>query len=701
MLPVPVLDDERFREIMEYARSMIPRVSPEWTDFNAHDPGITFLELFAFLKESQQYHLDQIGPRNLQKFLKLLGMTPLGAAGARTRAEVAGVSRRLPSGLRLMAGQIPFELEEPMEPPGGALADGFVWDGFRRTAFSAQDSGRNGRLRLQVLPRGPEEDWGWYLRFDGAWERGMVLNLHLWLRQDWPVRRNEPEEGFAPLVKLAWEARTDQGWEEMELLEDETWGLLVSGSIRLRFPGTLSQTGEPRQGTALEPGYWIRVRLTQGWYDVAPVVTGLSARMATLVQRETLALCREGMLERGTFRTGGMLPAVGEYALFRGQPDGTWTEVAGVTRETEGALVRFRTQTQDTGPVLLLCWREEFGPKRMLGQGTGFPDQWFELGRRGQLGEKFRLLVEEPDQPGIWRLWQPVEDFDGSGPEDRHYLLEEETGLVRFGDCIHGMAPEGKILIAGQAVTLGAGGNVKAGSIRELHPEDAAALGLRREEIRVENPDNASGGRGPEGQEACFRRCRMELKTTRRAVTYEDYETLVRQTPGLMIAGCKAIPVRELPRPDGSYEEGCVTVVVEPYAQGREEALSSGYERNILAHLETRRMLGTKVALLSPEYVGITVYAEILSQSHYVDARARIQRAVEDYFRQGWAFGAPVRYSSLYGIIDTLDCVKRVVALTIDAQGRGISRGTNGDVILPHNGLAVLRGGQYQVRPGE
>ena len=77
MLPIPVLDDESFQEIVEQARSMIPRLAPDWTDFNHHDPGITFLELFAFLKESQQYHLDQIGPRNRQKYLKLLGMERL------------------------------------------------------------------------------------------------------------------------------------------------------------------------------------------------------------------------------------------------------------------------------------------------------------------------------------------------------------------------------------------------------------------------------------------------------------------------------------------------------------------------------------------------------------------------------------------------------------------------------------------------
>ena len=112
-------------------------------------------------------------------------------------------------------------------------------------------------------------------------------------------------------------------------------------------------------------------------------------------------------------------------------------------------------------------------------------------------------------------------------------------------------------------------------------------------------------------------------------------------------------------------------------------------------------MLGTKVALLAPAYVGITVYAEILSQPHYVDARERIQAAVADFFREGWEFGAPVRYSALYGIIDTLDCVQGIESLTIDAQGKGITRGTNGDVILPYNALAVLKNASYQVRPAE
>ncbi len=701
MLPVPVLDDEQFGQIVEYARSMIPRVSPEWTDFNAHDPGITFLELFAFLKESQQYHLDQIGPRNQQKFLKLLGVRPRGTSAARTRAMVSGSTQWLPSGVRFQAGIIPFETAEPMVQTGGRLQDGFVWDGHRRMAFSAADSGRSGKLQLQVLPLEARDDCGWYLRFDGPWQADDTLELYLWIRQDWQVRRNPPGKHFTPLVQLKWECLTQKGWERMMVSEDETHGLLFSGNVRLESIGAPVVTESPQPGAALEPGCWIRVRPVQGCYDVPPVVTGISERMVPLVQRETIAQCLATELREGNLWAEGMIPATGEFALFTQEPDGVWQERSGVRRMLQGELVRFYLPGRKTAPALLLSWREDFGPRRMLGQGSGFPDQSYELGRTGQLKDSFQLMVEEPDRPGDWCLWQRVEDFDASGPEDRHYILEEQTGVVRFGDCIRGMAPEGAILIAGQAVSLGAGGNVKAGSIRKLHPEDAATLELRAEEILVNNPDNAFGGRAPESYEDCFRRCRLELRRTQRAVTYGDYELLVRQTPGLMISNCKAIGVQELPRPDGSLDEGCVTVVVEPYAEGREGHLSPGYEKNILDHLESRRMLGTKVMLLSPEYVSITIYAEIQSQPHYVDARARIQSAVEEYFRQGWEFGAPVRYSTLYGIMDTLDCVRRVVSLTIDAQGRGISRGTNGDVILPHNGLAVLTGAGYQVRPAE
>ena len=47
MIPVVNLDNQNFEEIFENARKKIPKIYPEWTDYNEHDPGITFLQLFS------------------------------------------------------------------------------------------------------------------------------------------------------------------------------------------------------------------------------------------------------------------------------------------------------------------------------------------------------------------------------------------------------------------------------------------------------------------------------------------------------------------------------------------------------------------------------------------------------------------------------------------------------------------------------
>src|ERR1041385_4562907 len=78
------LDDKTFEVLVEASTKLIPRYSPEWTDHNRHDPGITLIELFAWLTEMQQFYLDAIGPESYLKFLKLLGTKPAPAVAART-----------------------------------------------------------------------------------------------------------------------------------------------------------------------------------------------------------------------------------------------------------------------------------------------------------------------------------------------------------------------------------------------------------------------------------------------------------------------------------------------------------------------------------------------------------------------------------------------------------------------------------------
>ena len=76
-LLLPKLDDKPFAKIFEDARSLIPSNTAEWTDHNVHDPGITFLDLFAWLAEIQQYRLDRTSAASYARFFSLMGLAPL------------------------------------------------------------------------------------------------------------------------------------------------------------------------------------------------------------------------------------------------------------------------------------------------------------------------------------------------------------------------------------------------------------------------------------------------------------------------------------------------------------------------------------------------------------------------------------------------------------------------------------------------
>lgn len=71
-LPLPVLDDRTYAELADEARALIPGLAPAWTDHNPSDPGITLVELFAWLVEMQHFRADQVPPEHTRAFLSLL-----------------------------------------------------------------------------------------------------------------------------------------------------------------------------------------------------------------------------------------------------------------------------------------------------------------------------------------------------------------------------------------------------------------------------------------------------------------------------------------------------------------------------------------------------------------------------------------------------------------------------------------------------
>jgi hypothetical protein len=66
------LDDLTWEKLNAEARSLIPSNSGEWTNFNPSDPGITLLELFAYISEGLMYELNRISSKNVLAFLRLI-----------------------------------------------------------------------------------------------------------------------------------------------------------------------------------------------------------------------------------------------------------------------------------------------------------------------------------------------------------------------------------------------------------------------------------------------------------------------------------------------------------------------------------------------------------------------------------------------------------------------------------------------------
>ncbi len=81
-LPEIQLDDRRFQDLVSEARLRIHRACPEWTEHNVSDPGITLIELFAWMTEMTIYRLNRVPDKLHVALLELLGIRLDGPSAA-------------------------------------------------------------------------------------------------------------------------------------------------------------------------------------------------------------------------------------------------------------------------------------------------------------------------------------------------------------------------------------------------------------------------------------------------------------------------------------------------------------------------------------------------------------------------------------------------------------------------------------------
>jgi hypothetical protein len=108
-LPAPNLDDRSHRQLVEEAVRLIPQYCPDWTDHNPSDPGITLIELFAWMTEMMLYRLNRVPDKTYVTLLDLIGIrlqppTPATAPVTFNLVKEQAEAQKVPRGVQLAAG---------------------------------------------------------------------------------------------------------------------------------------------------------------------------------------------------------------------------------------------------------------------------------------------------------------------------------------------------------------------------------------------------------------------------------------------------------------------------------------------------------------------------------------------------------------------------------------------------------------------
>lgn len=689
MLPELNLEEEEFEGIVEEARNKIMGLYPKWTDFNYHDPGITIIELFSWIKENQQYYMNQTSDEMKLQFLKLLGVEKYHKKAASTFLQMScEENRSLPKGTKAYAGPICFETTRRKQLVGKDILCMIAVRGTKTLDYIDRRLLEFGhRIRFQPFGLDPQAGDMCYFAFDFPLPRGEQTRLYLDIWEDYAVARNKIKEKMtAPLAELSIQYFTENGWENINWKEDLTYGFLTDGFLSFHLEKEMKPT------KILEHrGYFIRIILKNQEYDVPPCITRASINIEELRQTNTLSQMLNMVTEGGgaikRFIADSYLAAEGMTRVFY-EREGIFWELAHFEKQIRDISslvfieISYSEIAEGTGRIKIVNRDPQFN--EIAGIANGLPFQEIRLEDKNLEYESFELMIRE--EGGGYHVWNKVFDFSKSAAGDRHYRLDEETGSLAFGDGIRGRMPKGEIYLASYVRTLGSLGNVKENKINHLLVGTAPLI------TKVWNIENAFGGMEVESIDDCFLRAAGLLKKPDCAVTDEDYEEYVKHTPGLMTEACRVIRTR----PDTGYQEKdgayITTLVIKPFHPEKRQRMSKAYEKNIRSYLEQFRPVGTVLRFVQPEYIPVTVMVQIMKNPRYRDARQQVRESIMEFFSgQEADFGVTLHYGSLYGRLEQLPCVSSLRSLSVETRSSRVVHLTDGNMVMPPNGLMYLQ----------
>jgi predicted phage baseplate assembly protein len=599
-LPALRLDDLTWEDLRLLAQRRIPAASGGvWTHHAPVDPGVTLLELFAFLLEQQLFVLDQVPDSLVRAVLTLLGEVPHPTGVARTvlaaTAKPANATV-LPAGTIVRPDRLELaELLYTVDTDAAVLPVAQIAievDGRDITPAAASSPAR-------LLPAdGSAAAFDIVLALDAP-APADVGNLVLLIELEVPSR-----------VAPAWSAKAASAPPPASL----AFATVVGGAARALPAGSVTDGTLGLRRSGLMTFAW-----QADWNGASEIRLRVSTTAATFaapprVQRVTAnaVIARHSVVRTIDGRTPTGDPIDAARAVIADQLD-RWLPLSNLAL--------------DIPPIL------------------GSPiDGTAELSLTRPTGE-----VTE---------WENVADLAFAGPADRQFTLDRERRRLNFGDGYAGRvpAPATDFSLRFQA---GGGPSGDLPPNLEWMIAEGAALPLEK----LVNVVAAKDGGDAEAIADARARIAGSLSRSDRVVTEADIRDLIESMRGLgphrahVAAGfdpafpCAYVPdsigVFVIPRVPRRTESDRAEV---PAPKADPGALALFAER-----LEAARMLATRSHVLTPAYrpvaLAVTVRSAQSDSGETVDAiklaLARHLDAVIGSDGEGWAFGQPLRPSDL------------------------------------------------------
>jgi predicted phage baseplate assembly protein len=592
----PRLDDKTYNDLVEEALKRIPRYTPEWTDHNASDPGVTLIELFAYMTDVMLYRLNRVPERHYVKLMELLGMKLAEPQAAKSRITM-WLSAPQPVDIMIQEGT---EVATPRTENEDSVV--FSTDhnftirvaeldhvltsmrtGNKARTYKPQDvkkaaQGFQGR-GFNIFQDKPQPNDAVYFGFHRDMTDHIIgLDVKVDRAAGAGIDPNNP-----PYIWEALSNREPVEWTPCEVDYDGTRAFNVPGIIRLFMPKMVEGRIEQAEG------FWLRCRL---------------------------------------LRTRDDEPQYQESPYFQRLQVASW---GGVINITHANIVR----------------------NEVLGRSDGSPGQKFNVQNTPVLErneDEYLLVRMDGDRE---ETWQEVEDFSNSQEDDRHYTFDSTSGEIRLGPSMpqrdgsvksYGTIPPKRALLMMHQYRYGGGtrGNLQTGAINTLKTSIPYIQ-------RVSNRQPAIGGLDAESVDDAKIRLPGHLRTLERAVTAADFEFLAQKGAPGRVARAFALPVAA--ETSSRVNIFLVPQVKDPHRiiSPQELALAPDVQEMVHEYLDERRLLTTKLEILEPQYYWIRVKVRFRTSKHYKNDR--VEKAVNDRLYQylnpiiggpngtGWPFG--------------------------------------------------------------